>query len=106
MTTNNNGLFDESKKTSETIIPLHGSVVCDSCNDDYTNSPVEGGIIFSSYGYCPGCTPRMMREITKYNEKEYIEATCPEGTSFADFIREYRSHLAQGDNIIIKGYGK
>jgi len=86
--------------TSKTItIPLHGSVVCDVCNKDFTDSPESGGFIFGSYGYGPCCAENGMAIIRKYNEEPHIKATCPPNKSYADFIREYRG--PEGDNITI-----
>ena len=65
-------------------------VLCDSCNEDYTDRPDSGGIIFGSNGYCPVCTARTMPDIIRYSEQCHIKATCPPDMSFADFVRDYR----------------
>lgn len=72
------------------------TVICDQCNEDYSDSEESGGFVFGSHGVCPKCAERMMASIRKYNEEKYIKAVCPEGMSFKDFILAYRG----GDNTI------
>lgn len=81
--------WDEAEKTGQPI-PVGDIVVCDSCNEDFTSSPAEGGIIFGSNAWCPACAERMMPSIVGYNEQRLIRATCPAGVRFADFVRQYR----------------
>lgn len=59
-------------------------VVCDFCNDDYTESQASGGLIFGSYALCPQCQHKVIGEASR------VRARCPEWMSFADFVREYR----------------
>jgi hypothetical protein len=87
--------------SKKTVIPLHGLVICDSCNKDYTGLPDSGGFVFGSYGYCPECAPRLMNDIKRYKEEQYIKATCPEDVSFHQFILNYRRNAGQSDNITI-----
>ena len=63
-------------------------VLCDGCNHEYTDSEVSGGILFGSYAYGPCCAPRMEEGAKKYNEEYNIKGRCPEGKSFADWVRE------------------
>ena len=65
-------------------------VICDICGDDCTNMNDSGGFIFGSKAYCPKCATEGLPVIKKYKEEHYIRATCPEGVSFPDFVREYR----------------
>jgi hypothetical protein len=74
-------------------------VLCDLCNEDYTSSDEEGGFVFGSKGVCPTCAPRMMSNIEKYKETQYIKARPNTGESFADFIRRFR-----GGNATIEIY--
>ena len=76
-------------------IKLGKTVVCDICNKDFTDSDKEGGFIFAGYAYCPECAKAGMERIKEYNEGEYIKAICPEGTSFADFCRDFRGKDAK-----------
>lgn len=66
------------------------TVICDTCGADWTNRKESGGLIFESKGICPDCTPGLMKSVKQYEEEHYIRAICPEGKSFADFVREYR----------------
>lgn len=79
------------------VIDIGDTVLCDSCNADYTSRPESGGFVFGSSAYCPECATRMMEGIVKYNEQRYIRAKCPEGMSFADFVRRYRN----GNNRVV-----
>lgn len=71
-------------------VPLGREVVCDICNADFTESSEVGGFIFGSYGYCPPCARDALPKIQGYGEEDHIRARCPEGQSFADFVRDYR----------------
>lgn len=71
-------------------IDIGRSVVCDSCNEDYTDSAAPGGLIFYSKAICPECEPHWMASITKNSEEQMIRAKCPAWLAFADFVREYR----------------
>ena len=81
--------WDEAEKSGEKI-GVGTLVICDKCDGDFTDSPAVGGFIFGSYAYCPNCAPMALANIRSYNEEGYIKARCPEGKSFADFVREYR----------------
>lgn len=63
-------------------------VLCDSCNEDYTESEESGGILFRSYAYCPKCAKRAEKSAKKYGEEHYIRARCPSNKSFANWVRE------------------
>lgn len=71
-------------------VPVGRDVVCDVCDEDWTDRPESGGFVFGSYGTCPDCAPESMARIRHFREERFIRATCPEGKSFADFIRELR----------------
>ena len=81
--------WDEAARTGQPV-DMEGIVVCDICDEDYTDSPETGGFIFGSTAYCPKCADKGMKSIKQYNEEHYIKAVCPEGKSFGDFVREYR----------------
>ena len=83
-------LWDNAFTNTGEKVPLGDLVVCDVCNQNYTGSTESGGFIFGSYGYCPMCAEEGLANIRKYNEEQFIRARCPEGVSFADFVREYR----------------
>ena len=65
-------------------------VLCDVCNKDYTTSNESGGLIFCSSAVCPECTAQFLADAAAYGELNFIRAQCPEGQSFADFVRQYR----------------
>jgi len=81
-------------------IPIGDIVVCDDCNEDYTNSTESGGFIFGSRGICPDCAGQWMVAIERHKEQRYIKKRCREGQSFADMVREFR-----GPNATIKVTG-
>ena len=70
--------------------PIGRIVVCDICDEDWTDRPESGGFVFESKGVCPDCAPRFMKSVEGYGETQYIRARCQAGQSFADFIRSYR----------------
>lgn len=65
-------------------------VYCDICGDDFTDSPASGGFLFRSNAYCPSCAEKWLPEIKKYQEEHFIRGHCPEGVSFADWVRSLR----------------
>lgn len=67
-------------------------VVCDVCNEDFTDRPDSGGMLCASYAYCPACTSRHEPKIHADGEAHLIRARCPRGTSFADFVRALRGN--------------
>ena len=74
----------------EQFISLGDTVLCDLCNEDYTDSSESGGFIFGSTAYCPPCATKSLPTIHEYDEEGYISAYCPEDQSFSDFVRAYR----------------
>lgn len=71
-------------------VKIGETVVCDVCDTDYTQRQESGGFIFDSYAYCPECAKKELRQIEAIGEEGYIRARCPDGQSFADFVRAYR----------------
>lgn len=63
-------------------------VICDYCDECYTDSNEEGGFLFGGYAVCPKCADKSLQNIRKYNEEDRIKAVCPAGWSFARFVRE------------------
>lgn len=64
------------------------AVLCDLCGEDYTARSDSGGFLFLSSGICPNCAPEFEKNIQEENEEKYIRKRCPEGKSFADWIRD------------------
>lgn len=72
------------------VIPLGRDVLCDACDEDLTDDPRSGGFLFGSKGYGPCCAGRAEITIRGYGEEWNIRARCPEGVTFADWIRDLR----------------
>jgi hypothetical protein len=62
------------------IIDIGNMVLCDSCNDDYTNSETQGGILVGSYAICPECA----RDFHESEDEPVIH--CPAGVRFRDWV--------------------
>ena len=71
------------------IIDIGDMVLCDICNDDYTKSDAEGGILVGSYAVCPECAP-------KFDSSDEPIIHCPAGMRFRDWVL----HLRGGRNTI------
>ena len=63
-------------------------VVCDICNQDFTDSNESGGLLFSSYAIGPCCAEQQLESIKKFEEERFIREYCPKNKSFADWVRE------------------
>lgn len=83
-------LWAQAQANPGTPVLASDVVVCDWCDDDYTNRADQGGFIFQSKATCPKCAPQFEADATKFGEQRYIRARCPDGMSFADFVRAYR----------------
>jgi len=66
------------------IIDIGDMVLCDICNDDYTNSDVHGGILVGSYAVCPSCAP----DFQDSDDEPRIH--CPAGMRFRDWVLRLR----------------
>lgn len=71
-------------------IPVGRTVLCDLDDTDLTDDPRSGGYMFTSYGVGPCCAERMLVSIRGHGEEHFIRARCPEGMSYADWIRSMR----------------
>ncbi len=65
-------------------------VLCDLCNQDYTNSNETGGILFSGKAVCPKCVKEFTKTIKKYHEEHFIKAEAKEKETFRDFVYRIR----------------
>lgn len=72
------------------FIPLGRTVLCDSCDKDLTDDPRSGGFLFQSKAFGPCCAERLAASIRGYGEERFIRGRCPEGVSFADWVRGMR----------------
>jgi hypothetical protein len=65
-------------------------VICDHCNEDYSTSNMEGGVIFQSKAYCPQCAPALLEDVRRFGEERFVRAVCPDGTTFKQFVLDNR----------------
>jgi hypothetical protein len=71
-------------------VPVGPLVLCDIDSTDLTSDPRSGGFIFSSYGIGPCCAERFLETARANHEEHLIQSRCPEGMSYADWIRSIR----------------
>lgn len=71
-------------------VDVGDNVLCDYCNTDYTNSRRSGGFMFCSSAICPECAENTLNTIKRHKEMGSIKSFCPDGISFADYIRSIR----------------
>jgi hydrogenase maturation factor HypF (carbamoyltransferase family) len=84
--------FKETIHNGFTVIEVDpgDTVLCDLCNEDYTNSDEKGGFLFSSKAVCPKCAPRFEEGAKIYNEEKYIVDRAKPEESFRDFVYRVR----------------
>lgn len=64
------------------------TVLCDSCNQEFTHSKDTGGMLFRSYAIGPCCEQDWKDGAEEHDESHFIKAACPEGMAFADWVRD------------------
>jgi len=69
------------------------TVLCDLCNEDYTNSDEPGGFLFSGKAVCPVCADKFLTTIKFYNEEHFIRAYAKENETFRDFVYRIRKGI-------------
>ena len=68
------------KQANETgVADIGNIVVCDFCEEDYTESNAVGGILFGTYATCPKCVVRMMPAIIADGEEDHIRTRANPG---------------------------
>ena len=50
----------------------------------------SGGFLFGCYAYCPDCQDKGLKTIARDKEEWRIRGYCPQGKSFADWVRGRR----------------
>lgn len=75
---------------SEWEMDIGNTVKCDACNEDYTDSDAQGGMLFVSKAICPKCTPRWVNDAKAYGESHHIRAEAAPWESFRDFVLRIR----------------
>jgi len=83
-------LWNKAERNPGHPIPVGRLVVCDSCSEDFTDSPLQGGLIFQSKAICPTCAPTWEQRIQEFGEERLIRMRCRSGQTFGDFVRAYR----------------
>ena len=86
------------KQADETGEPIDigDIVVCDFCNEDYTERDDPGGLLFESKAVCPKCAPRLEADAVHFGETHFLKARAKPGQSFRAFCLELRG----GNNTI------
>jgi hypothetical protein len=79
--------------------PAGDMVVCDSCNENWTDRPESGGFLFHSKAVCPACAPEYEASVQRLKEERFLGQRCPPDLSFADWVRRLR--YATGDDQIL-----
>lgn len=83
-------LWDKAAANPGETVKVGRLVVCDDCNEDWTDSETSGGLIFELKAICPNCAPLWIKEISRHDEERFVRARCPDNQSFADFVRAWR----------------
>lgn len=80
------------------VADMGDTVLCDICNEDYTESdePGLGAFLFVGKAVCPHCAGRVMTTIRQYGEQKMISEVCPPGITFKQWVLDLRG----GDNTI------
>lgn len=84
---------------SKQFIDFGDTVLCDWCGEDFTDGAAaqeKGGVLFGSKAVCPRCVPRLLPDVVKYNEQEFLGEKCPEDMTFKDWCLQLRG----GNNIM------
>lgn len=89
-------LWQQAENNPGVPVDVGNIVICDFCDDDFTERHDTGGFIVCSSGCCPLCAPRLLERIKANDEEHTIRARCPPGQSYAAFVLEYRG----GNNSI------
>lgn len=72
------------------VVPVGRVVLCDFCDEDLTEDTRSGGFLFQSKAVGPCCAEKSLVSIRGYGEERFIRGRCPEGVSFADWVRGLR----------------
>jgi hypothetical protein len=71
-------------------VPVGDLVLCDIDSTDLTADTRSGGYMFGSYAVGPCCAEGHEARVRGCGEQWNIRARCPEGVSFADWVRAMR----------------
>lgn len=86
-------LWDQAIANRGTPVDIGRNVACDDCGEDFTDSTVCGGFMLDDRASCPLCAERVLqRAPVRLMVRLAVRAqVCPEGVSFADFVRSQRT---------------
>ncbi len=88
-------LWDEAARTPGKVIDIGRLVACDDCGTDYTDSPRSGGFVWLNRATCPACASNVLKLPSQKIVRLMQDGKhCPEGVSFADFVRGLRGGTA------------
>lgn len=62
-------------------------VVCDLCNEYYTNSDRKGGVLFNRTACCPDCASEMIKGAMKHHEERFLTYPNPDETFYQFILR-------------------
>ena len=86
----------------KTVIDFGDTVLCDICNEDYTNSNESGGCLFDNNAVCPKCiNGGFIDSVKQYNEEDHIKSYCSNGMPFKDYVLKIRNG---NNNLVIQGF--
>jgi hypothetical protein len=71
-------------------VPAGDLVLCDIDSTDLTGDSRSGGYMFGSYAVGPCCAQAHEARVRGNGEQWNILSRCPDGVSFADWVREMR----------------
>lgn len=78
----------------DSVQDIGNVVLCDICNDDFTESDESGGIILHGTAYCPKCLAKYRHD---FSDNDWEEAICAAaGVPFRELVLAARG----GDNTI------
>jgi hypothetical protein len=86
-------------------VPVGDLVLCDIDSTDLTADARSGGYLFGSYAVGPCCAESHEARVRGYGEQWNIRARCPEGVSFADWVRDLRGADAAFTVTPLRGGG-
>lgn len=86
-------LWDQAALSPGAEIDIGRLVACDDCGTDYTDLPESGGYVWHNRATCPPCADRVLKVLPSQKLLRLMQTGmhCPEGISFADFVRSIRT---------------
>ena len=83
----------EAKANPGKAVDIGRMVVCDFCNEDYTDSDATGGLLMGSKALCAKCVDRYSETLAQDADDGRVAFALPEiGETFSDFVRRMCTH--------------